>query len=572
MSRVRWIIAVFAGLHGIAASAPGAWGMNLLHFYPMWVWVLFLLLCVGMVVFWARILDVSAYVVDRVLGVVWVLLGAGLFVVLRSDVHVLGDGALYIRELNLDAYHTTPRIDRAPLSFWMLQHLHDLRIGLWTSAEQTMQIYSIVSGVVYLWLVGPVAKTLGQDRVERSVMAGLLLTGGFMQLFFGYVETYAALMPMLLLYVWMGIRALKGKALWIPALIAGIAVPLHVSMMALWPSLVALAWMRRKIWEGIGCVAGSVLVALGLLTGIGASVISLVNQGSSAMLPLAGQLEQMPYHMFDPAHIWDLFQAFFLIAPGALMVLPLVTRAWPREELFIFVATFFSLLFVATVHFEIGAFRDWDVQAPTGFLLTVCAGLLLFRQAWDRAELAGAGFMICCVALLHTVLWIGVNARTEAAQARFSQSLTHGTLTVHARAYGWETLAEYYREKEFIALAVNAYQQALDAKPENPRLWGQLGNVHFLAGQYEEAIVRLKRTIEIKPNLIPALLLLGNAHLHIGELQAALDFYQKVLKHRPDHVDACYNMAAVYRALGDEKAATHWLDQAQTLEGIGRRD
>ena len=65
------------------------------------------------------------------------------FVGLSSELHLLGDGYLYLRELDADIWQ---RMDRAPLTFTLIRLLHSIGSGFWETAENTYRIYSFASG------------------------------------------------------------------------------------------------------------------------------------------------------------------------------------------------------------------------------------------------------------------------------------------------------------------------------------------------------------------------------------------------------------------------------------------
>jgi hypothetical protein len=166
-----------------------------------------------------------------------VVVGTGLFIYFKASTPLLGDGQLYLTELE-----TVPgwdRVDNAPLSFSLLRCLHSLG----ASPNLTFQIYSYAGGALFLMLSVPAARTLGENRVSQFVVLGFLVTGGFLQLFFGYVENYAILLPGVLFFVLCCFRCLEGGLpLWVAAGVLGCIIPLHFSLGSFAPCLLVLAW------------------------------------------------------------------------------------------------------------------------------------------------------------------------------------------------------------------------------------------------------------------------------------------------------------------------------------------
>ena len=169
-----------------------------------------------------------------------VLVALGSFIVLSSARHLLGDGYLYLRELDSG---TWTRADRAPLTFELIRFLHRAGNTLWQTAENTYRVYSYASGLLYMLVAFATANALGREDREKSVVFAFLVTAGYVQLFFGYVENYAFYMPACLLFLLTGIRCLESRApLYVPALLLGLLIPLHFFFVLFAPSLLFLGY------------------------------------------------------------------------------------------------------------------------------------------------------------------------------------------------------------------------------------------------------------------------------------------------------------------------------------------
>jgi len=148
-----------------------------------------------------------------------------MFYAFPSITHFLGDGALLLRELEIAEVGPLHRTDRAPLVFYLMGHMKVLG----QPAEVIHWIYSWVAGFLYVDLALVAAYVIGRDRVERIVALGLLFTVGCVLFFFGYVETYALLLPVALAYLIVSIRSIQtGRDPWVPAILLGVLIPLHM--------------------------------------------------------------------------------------------------------------------------------------------------------------------------------------------------------------------------------------------------------------------------------------------------------------------------------------------------------
>jgi len=177
-----------------AIGGAGVWGVDSLLYGTVTsklFWVGF-----GVLVLYAAIpftffpsterLSVRAIIL---LSIVPVLL---LLISLSSATHLLGDGYLYIRELDNGTRDSLSRKDRAPLTFWILLHLHKALQHLGVGGEALYRSVSLLSGIAYFLLSLKVGSVLTEQRDRRRIISACLLTAGYLQLFFGYVEKLCA--------------------------------------------------------------------------------------------------------------------------------------------------------------------------------------------------------------------------------------------------------------------------------------------------------------------------------------------------------------------------------------------
>src|SRR6185295_18544896 len=102
------------------------------------------------------------------------------------------------------------------------------------------------AGAVFLPVVWAIARHLtrrvpssgaGHDRTSTALVFLCLVTQGYMQIFFGYVEIYALAAAANAIYVLAALRFLDdGAPLWPAALALNLAVALHLSAVVLAPS------------------------------------------------------------------------------------------------------------------------------------------------------------------------------------------------------------------------------------------------------------------------------------------------------------------------------------------------
>ena len=583
------VAAVFLGLHVVLAYwRPNPfWGADLLTYYPDSLKGVFILLAI--LVFIPGVRARFRALFAALPGAVWgsgvrtwiarallILLALAGFIALQSSRHLLGDGYLYLRELDAGI---TQRVDRAPLTFALIRVLHHAGAGLWHTAENTYRVYSYASGLLYLLLAFATAGVLGKNNREKSVVLAFLVTAGYVQLFFGYVENYAFYMPASLLYLLAGLRCLENRApLWVPALALGLLVPFHFLFVLFAPSLLILAYFqyrRRETstprWKRIPaivaalCAAPVAAVLVFWLAGFDAAAFLERTGGKHHILPLFSDPGfHVPYRIVSISHLLDFVNLQILSAPAALMALFLFGRQDLRHHPFLLAAAVVPLFFTFIANPEIGAFRDWDILALPALPLTLWAASALLENGKRAGGRARNVSVICAAAALHTMLWIGVNANPAAAEARYAHLVRR--LDGHAGSYGWETLGTYYRLRGKTVPALNAYRRALDANPRNPRHWLAVGIIYCDLGRAERGIDHLRKAVEIRPDLSEAHINLGAAYLGTGRHGEAIDHLEKAVELQPGSALALVNLGAAYNETGRFSEAVDPLGKALEIQ------
>lgn len=308
--------------------------------------------------------------------------------------------------------------------------------------ENVYAAVSILCGIGFVYLLLNFVARLGRDRLEAALLAGLLLSSGAMQLFFGYVENYVIISLGLLVTMWLAWRALAGEIqpLW-PVLALSLTNAFHPSTVFIWPGmwlLVWLCWRRGRISAGVG------LLQLGLPPLlVGASVLGLMSSGAHGLDAFLGVdrpgggdgvwfvplfeidpewAKYQPYTMFSVAHFLDWANLHLLISPFGLPLIGLglllarqvghtLFEHQPERDYAYFLGLTAALyiLFTWLWNPDYGARKDWDLFAPSAFVYTLFAGYLLVRFFSEREKLREAGLFVIAVSLLHTAAWVYTN-------------------------------------------------------------------------------------------------------------------------------------------------------------------
>jgi protein O-GlcNAc transferase len=122
-------------------------------------------------------------------------------------------------------------------------------------------------------------------------------------------------------------------------------------------------------------------------------------------------------------------------------------------------------------------------------------------------------------------------------------------------------LGTLYAEQGHFAAALPHLQYAAELDPRSPYIHNNLGNVHLLLGQLDEAASCFRQALICKPDLAEAHNNLGNIYKRRGEIEAALDSYQAAILAKPDFIDAAINLSGTLLDAGQPEAALPLLSE-----------
>ncbi|MDA0333902.1 MAG: tetratricopeptide repeat protein [bacterium] len=508
------------------------------------------------------------------------------------------------------------RGDHAPLLFELL-HLLARLVGLFgVGALGTFHLYSWGSGVLYVALVPLVACDLTPSVRGRALLVGLLLTQGYLQLFFGYAETYPAVLPLLLLYLWVGCRALQeGRVLW-PVVLMGVLPTCHLLTLVLWPSLGYVAWWRATRDGGSRLFA----VAQALLPAAGITVCALLlldrvpwsapaDAVAHHYLPLivSQPTTALVYGLLSWDHLLNVLNVLVLAAPVPALLLPWLINdrhTVERRTRFLLLAFVAMQGAVVVINPGIGAMRDWDMLALPTLPLTLWVGVRLLQAG---PALTGRGISSLLLAGgIHLALWVTLNADLDGSTQRFASWLHGANLSAHARGYGAGTLARQQRDRGYHRDSLAAYRLAVAARPGHPRhlrgagfeaieleefdealtffdlalqvdstdaaAWEGLGIAHVSRGDHDDGLRALQRAVSLSPVDGEFLVNLCQAHNLLGQYDAAIEACNRALVIAADDVAALHQLTATFAALGDEARARIYLQRLYALDADhGRR-
>ena len=128
---------------------------------------------------------------------------------------------------------------------------------------------------------------------------------------------------------------------------------------------------------------------------------------------------------------------------------------------------------------------------------------------------------------------------------------------VDPSAITFYNLGTLYMKRRQQAPAKDAFERALQLKPDDPDANNSLGALLAQSGQITAAIERFRAALKARPAFADALNNLGFALFQTGDARQAYDLFEKALLVEPDFPEALNNLGIFFGRQGD-------LDRAQT--------
>jgi hypothetical protein len=286
------------------------------------------------------------------------------------------------------------------------------RVAGW-SVTLSYQVLSSLAGGLFVLILLFYARLL----VPRGALAlaGLVASGGFMQLFFGDPENYTLTAVLVLAYLYASALHLRGKCtvVW-PSMSLALAITFHLLAGWLLPSLayLHLLQLRKRNLAAIALGAGAFvsIVALTLLFFHFQGLPLRDLYWNSHAFGHGGDILSMLAEP-KPLYYLGLLNLLFLLMPAIWLVLPLVAFkriALEPLNVHLVLASAFMLVFMFIWKATLGVYSDWNLFANAAIPLSALIGYNLARVEHlpHRGEILLA---LSWVFAMHSYCWIVSN-------------------------------------------------------------------------------------------------------------------------------------------------------------------
>ncbi|XP_010673371.2 probable UDP-N-acetylglucosamine--peptide N-acetylglucosaminyltransferase SEC [Beta vulgaris subsp. vulgaris] len=133
-----------------------------------------------------------------------------------------------------------------------------------------------------------------------------------------------------------------------------------------------------------------------------------------------------------------------------------------------------------------------------------------------------------------------------------------------AECYG--NMANAWKEKGNIDLAIRYYLVAIELRPNFADAWSNLANAYMRKGRVNEAAQCCRQALALNPNLVDARCTLGNLLKAQGQVQEAYSCYVEALHVQPTLPVAWSNLAGLFMETRDYKNALQCYKEALKLK------
>ncbi len=485
------------------------------------------------------------------------------FYLLRTRTHFLGDGYTLLTLLGqARPLLKTRELGEALAHVW----IKGLAGGSGEAAALiSYRVISIGAGVICLGIMAWGGWRLFGRFSDRLLFTLGLATGGYMLLFFGYVENYSLFVMTVMAYSLAGLMTARGAInLWVPVLLQVLAVLLHVLGLALLPATFFLVLMRTGLWDATRRARPPLQMLAGLfLAAVPVAVFAHQYTTSYffrlAFVPLfPSRFTVDGYTLFSAPHLADCVNLIFLLVPSILVLgvafakLPLRRLFKKREYRFLVVLVASTLGAVFTLDPKLGMPRDWDLFSFAGVPLTILGFYSLVANA---DTVPGYRRVVAACLILSGLLLFPRVASQMVPTAAISHLRNYMALDRVKSRSAYTVLSGYYEAQgDMVAMGLITDKW----EREYPEMeWVHQSHELLDSGRYQEAMALNERAIKVNPIVWGAYSNLGRCLLELRQWDSALTVLQIAAGLNPHSATIYSNLGYAWLWNGEYDKAEH---------------
>ncbi len=437
-----------------------------------------------------------------------------------------------------------------------------------TTGITAFRIVSIISGLATIWFYFLIAELVGESKMSRILIFFCSLFSGSLLLFFGYIENYPLLWPLMMAYIYFSLRYLKsGTGLILTALSICFGLFIHLQMAVFFPSFIYLLLSGGKIRTLYKHYRMSFwcLIAIGIIFGFVLFAHKYTNDlyFENMFLPLLnGKPIDGNYAILSLSHFFDLINLFFLLSPLLPLLIYLSLGKWKmalrrKETLYLLLLAVGSILFVTFIDPTLGMARDWDLFSLCAIGLTI---LLLNNTSLNQKPPLARFLPAILIYLFAAVLPYLIINIGEPSSLAYTESFIK---LDKAKSFSSGVVVhDYYVRKGDSVRADSVNSQLLKDYPDRALI--ERANDAIGKGQNSLA---LQLTRRIRPDKFSAAYhdLVSAIYYIQGYYDMALDEINKAILLQQYNAQYYFARATVFRGLGHMEKALNDLRMGYAL-------
>jgi tetratricopeptide (TPR) repeat protein len=452
------------------------------------------------------------------------------------------------------------------------------------------QIVSIAIGVLFLLAAVYFARRLFESRLERLLFLLVLVSGGYMLLFFGYVENRALLCLFVAIFTLTGTLVSQGKAnRWLllpPLALASVA---HIFGVALIPAAVYLVAADTRFGRKIAALsirAKLSVAAAGVVLAIAAFLYAYFTDyffRFASMSLVTDRFTEAGYTLFSLNHLLDYANLLFVLSPGLLITVTLLfaKRGHPlwrgRSTRFLVILVVSSLAESFIFDPRLGMPRDWDMFAFSGIPLAVLA----FYAASSGTKDGRSNLIVKILIPVLGLMLLVPRVVTQASPQRSVDLLrTYYTLDKERNSAVRYVLVKYLqqngdlvqseRERSLFKAdypqvdllfqceallrsqkyreAAQCYQQAMTADVRRSQVWANLGASYNGLGLYDSAVAVLRVADGLRPKNVTIYVTIAYSYFKLKDYKKSEQYGLDAWSMAPDSLACQTTLIGLYGA------------------------
>lgn len=282
----------------------------------------------------------------------------------------------------------------------------------WSVTFSYQVLSSIAGGVFIFFLLRFCRRLLPSNPLGLFL---IIVSGGYMQIFFGDVENYTLTAVFILLYFYFSLACIRGERhIILPSSILAIAVTFHLLAGFLLPSLVFLYWLEskkrryREMWSGIASFV--LIVGLTLLFFHFNHLPIRDLFWRSHVFGHGGHIFRM---LAKPSvyYYLKIVNLLFLLVPALILIVPLFLFGlikWNSFNIYMAVACVFMMGYIFIWEASLGVYNDWNMFANVSIPFSIFTGYNVLKSERMKRK---TKILISLVLLftIHSYTWIVSN-------------------------------------------------------------------------------------------------------------------------------------------------------------------